>query len=66
MRYTEFRDAIRRELRENVEGLTRAELKEGLDLPYERPCQTWVKRLEKEIGLLRVPGQGRDHLWKVA
>jgi hypothetical protein len=65
MRFAEFRDAIREELHENIDGLTWAELKERLDLPYERPCQTWLKRLEKEIGLLRVPGRGRGYVWKV-
>lgn len=65
MRYAEFRDTIRKELRQCKAGLTWSELKERLDLPYERPCPTWVKRLEQEIGLLRVSGQGRSYIWKV-
>ena len=65
MRYSEFRDAIHKELRHCRRGLTWAQLQERLDLPYERPCPTWVKQMEKEIGLSRVKGEGRALVWKV-
>ncbi len=65
MRYVEFRDAIQGELNGQVEGLTWSELKERLDLPYDRPCPNWVKRMEQEIGLSRQKGSGRAYLWKV-
>lgn len=54
MRYAEYRDAIRRELRGARDGLTWAKLKQRLDLPYNVPCPEWTRRLEEEIGL-RVP-----------
>jgi hypothetical protein len=65
MRYVDFRDSIRNELRRNPKGLTWKELKERLDLPYESPCQTWVHKLEEEIGLRRAKGSGRAYVWTV-
>ena len=56
MRYEDFRDTIRAELRRATTGLTRAQLQARLALPYARPCPTWVKRLEQEIGLTRTNG----------
>jgi hypothetical protein len=58
MRYVDFRDIIQKELRKNPAGLTWAELRERLDLPYERPCPTWVRRMEQEVGLSRAKGSG--------
>ena len=65
MRYVEFRDSIRKELRRRRRGLTWVELRERLKLPYERPCPEWVKQLEKEIGLRRVKGEGKAYAWMV-
>jgi hypothetical protein len=65
MRYTEFRDKIQRRLQRAPEGMTWAELRDELDLPYSRPCPNWVGRLEKEIGLTRTKGRGRALVWKV-
>jgi hypothetical protein len=64
MRYTEFRDALRKELPRHPGGLTWTELKERLRLPYERPCPTWVKELEQEIGLKRIKGAGNAKVWR--
>lgn len=65
MRYTDFRDTIHRALRRNCAGLTWAQLKARLDLPYDRPCPAWVKQMEQEIGLKRAKGDGRAHVWTV-
>ena len=65
MRYVDFRDRIKNDLRRNPQGFTWRQLKERLDLPYQSPCQEWVKRLEKEIGLKREKGSGRAFIWKV-
>lgn len=65
MRYTDFRDSIREELACHDGGLTWVELKTRLRLPYERPCPTWVKELEREIGLSRVKGSGRAQVWRL-
>ncbi|MCA9249203.1 MAG: hypothetical protein KDA42_18905 [Planctomycetales bacterium] len=66
MRYQEYRDRIERALRRQPAGMTWSELRETLDLPYERPCPNWTKRLEAEIGLARVRGAGRALVWKCA
>ncbi|HYE17618.1 MAG TPA: hypothetical protein VEA69_04195 [Tepidisphaeraceae bacterium] len=65
MRYPEFRDAIHTALRRNGTGLTWAELRDRLSLPYDRPCPEWTKDLEREIGLLRVKGVGRALVWRL-
>ena len=66
MKYIEFRDAIAKELRRTPEGLTWVELRERLDLPYDRPCPEWTGQLEKEIGLSRVKGSTRALVWRIA
>jgi hypothetical protein len=67
MRYVDFCRAIQAELLENPAGLTWAELKERLDLPYKQPCPEWVKGMEEEMGLSRAAGEtGRAYVWKVA
>ena len=65
MRYVDFKDQIQQELCQNPTGLTWAQLKDRLDLPYDRPCPAWLERLEQEIGLLRVRGSGRAFVWKI-
>ena len=65
MKYTEFRDRIERELKRKRSGATWKELKHRLDLPYDRPCPTWVKQLEDEIGLTRSRNNGRAYVWKL-
>ena len=65
MLYDDFRDSIRAELRRCPTGLTWSELRRRLDLPYERPCPTWVKKLEKEIGLRRSRGSTPAFVWKL-
>jgi hypothetical protein len=65
MRYIDFKNSILEELRRNSGGLTWAELKERLNLPYTSPCQTWINRMEQEDGLRRVKSSGRAYLWKV-
>jgi len=65
MRYEEYRDAIRDELRRNPRGLTWAQLKDSLDLPYNVPCPDWTRRMEAEIGLSRAPGPTRAFVWTI-
>jgi hypothetical protein len=65
MRYVEFTGLIREELLRNPSGLTWVELRERLDLPYNRPCPTWVKRMEEETGLSRARGSGRAFVWRI-
>jgi hypothetical protein len=65
MRYLEFRNAIEEELLQNRAGLTWAELKERLNLPYRQPCPEWVKCMEEEVGLSRARGTGRAYVWRI-
>ena len=65
MRYVEFRDRIQKKLQRNPSGLTWTELRDQLDLPYDRPCAAWIKRLEEEIALSRARGTGRAYVWKI-
>ena len=65
MTYANFRDRIRARLNQAPDGLTWKALKADLDLPYERPCPEWIKRLEREIGLTRTLGEeGRALIWR--
>ena len=66
MSFVEFKNAIDRELRRRPEGLTWIQLQQRLNLPYDRPCQTWTHRLEQEIGLSRKKRSGRALLWRVS
>jgi hypothetical protein len=66
MRYIEFRDSIRRTLQSRRAGLTWAQLKTRLKLPYDRPCPQWTRQLEREIGLSRTRGDGRALVWTLA
>jgi len=65
MRYTAFRDLIQQALRACPDGLTWVQLRDQLELPYERACPNWTKRLENEIGLTRMKAAGRALIWKV-
>ncbi len=65
MRYADFRSAIQTELLRHPAGRTWTELRDRLALPYDRPCPTWTRSLEREIGLIRAKGQGRALLWKL-
>jgi hypothetical protein len=66
MRYVEFRDAIKSELRRVPAGLTWADLKKRLKLPYDSPCPEWVNQMEQEIGLSRERDSGRALTWRLA
>ncbi|MFC1887373.1 hypothetical protein ACFLYK_01035 [Candidatus Cloacimonadota bacterium] len=65
MRYLEFKEAIKTELSEHPEGFTWNELKERLGLSYKTNCPNWTKRLEDEIGLVRVKTGNRALVWKL-
>ena len=66
MRYAEFRDAIWGALRRRPSGLTWSRLREQLALPYDRPCPAWTAQLEREVGLTRRKGSGRELVWALA
>ena len=65
MRYLEFRNQIQRKLRRNTADLTWTQLRDELGLPCDRPCPSWTKRLEDEVGLTRTKGKSRELVWKI-
>jgi hypothetical protein len=54
--YERFRDSIRQELASEPEGLTWSEIRKRLSLDQKVPNNVWVRRMERDIGLLRVKG----------
>jgi hypothetical protein len=66
MRFVEFKERIKAKLIEHPEGLTWDQLKDQLELPYDRPCPTWVLQLEKEIGLTRSREVHHSFTWKLS
>jgi hypothetical protein len=65
MTYILFKNLIQSDLRKRSMGKTWKELKSDLALPYDRPCPEWTKRLEREIGLRRQKGKGRELVWQI-
>lgn len=65
MKYVEFKEQIYHCLLKQPDGLTWAELREELRLPYSRTCPEWTRCLEQEIGLMRIKQKGRALVWKL-
>jgi len=63
MTYQQFRDLMQTKLRERRLGMTWRELRDDLELPYDRPCPEWTRRLESDIGLVRKRGSGNAFTW---
>jgi hypothetical protein len=65
MRYTEFREGVETSLRRHPAGRTWEQLRAELKLARRRACPEWTKALEKDLGLKRVKGAERAHIWKI-
>lgn len=65
MTYVQFKTQIRNQLTAHRQGMTWRELQTSLRLPYERPCPTWIKQLEAEIGLQRRKTTSRALVWSL-
>ncbi len=65
MAYEQFRDKIRRALEYNDLGMTWTKLRNHLQLDQVVPNNKWVRRMEKDIGLMRVKGTDGVVLWRV-
>ena len=65
MTYEQFRDKIRQTLEYNDIGMTWTRLRNNLQLDQVVPNNKWVRRLEKDIGLMRVKGSDGVILWRV-
>ncbi len=53
MNYEDFRDAIKKTLKDAGGALTWTEIRTNAKLPQAFPNNQWVHRLEKDIGLDR-------------
>jgi hypothetical protein len=65
MWFADFKSKIQEELIHNPDGLTWAELRKRLLLPYDRPCQTWINRMEQDIGLARAKRSRHAYIWPI-
>jgi len=64
MTYEEFKQIIKEELEKAPNGLTWTQIRERRPELYQRfPANQWVRRLEKDIGLVRERIKGRT-VWK--
>jgi antitoxin component of MazEF toxin-antitoxin module len=66
MTYEEFREKIKRVLQYNDKGMTWTEIRTQLKLEQVVPNNKWVRRMEKDIGLLRVKGKDGVILWRIS
>jgi len=66
MTYTAFKTVIRSKLQREPDGVPWSAIRDSLNLPYDRPCPEWVKRLEQDIGLIRSKKNGRAYLWHLS
>lgn len=64
MPYKEFKNIIKKELEENPSGLTWTEIKDKIGLEQKVPNNKWVKRMEKDINLIREK-INRRMIWKL-
>jgi antitoxin component of MazEF toxin-antitoxin module len=65
MTYEEFRDKIKGALQYSDKGMTWTQLRGHLKLDQVVPNNKWVRRLEKDIGLLRVKGKDGVVVWRI-
>jgi antitoxin component of MazEF toxin-antitoxin module len=65
MTYEEFRDKINGALEYNDTGMTWTQLRTQLKLDQVVPNNKWVRRMEKDMGLIRVKGKDGIVLWRI-
>ncbi len=64
MTYETFKEKIKDLLITNPRGLTWSEIKTRANFPQKVPNNTWVKWMERDIGLIREKTSG-NITWKV-
>lgn len=62
--YKEFREIIKKELEKNPFGLTWTEIRDKIGLEQKVPNNRWVRRMEKDINLVREKIDRRT-IWKL-
>lgn len=64
MDYETFKKKIITELKAKKDGLTWTEIRNKVGLPQKVPNNTWVRLLEKDVGLMRLKDI-RGIVWKL-
>ena len=65
MAYENFRSIIEEELRKEPNGLTWTQIRERRPELYQKfPANQWVRRMEKDIGLIRSKKAGKTY-WRL-
>jgi len=65
MIYEEFRQIIKEELQKAQEGLTWTQIRKRRPEIYQKfPANQWVRRMERDIGLIRSKEKGKT-LWRL-
>ena len=62
--YAEFREKVRKALEGEKDGLAWNQLRKKGGIEYTRPCYTWARQLEDDIGLIR-ERRRRTICWKL-
>jgi len=62
--YEDFRDEIKKLLEPNKQGLTWTQIREKLQLSQRAPYHKWVKKMEKDIELIREK-KGSKTIWRL-
>ena len=62
--YEDFRDEIKQILDSEPNGLSWTEIKKRLQLSQRAPYYKWVRRMEKDIGLIREKKSGKT-VWRL-
>jgi len=65
MSYEEFKQIIKETLEKAPNGLTWTQIRERRPKLYQKfPANQWVRRMEKDIGLIRIRKAGKT-LWSL-
>jgi hypothetical protein len=62
--YISLKGFLEKELRLHKDGLTWDQLRDIGKIDQKRPYNQWVRKLEKEIGLIREKKKGKT-IWKL-
>ena len=64
MSYEEFRDRVKKVLESEPKGLTWTEIRKKANLYQKWPNNKWVRRMDRDIGLIREKIKGRT-IWRL-
>lgn len=62
--YEEFRAQVEKGLRDEREGITWMQLREKEKIDSKRPFNQWVRKLDKDLGLIREKREGKTY-WRL-